>query len=196
MKSRFALLLALTVVVVMTAAGQNAKPFVIPELKEWKGGTGNYIVSPLVRLVNQTGDDGGVVQQLADDWRFLFGQPLAIAKQGEQPRSGDIVMRLAPTKGANPESYTIKIGSMVEVSAPTRRGLYWATRTLLQMGEATDGLSLPKGTINDSPDFEVRGMMIDCARKFLTTTDSPNILTTTGRKPTRPSAWSVTPIPD
>lgn len=167
MKSRFALLLALTVVVVMTAAGQNAKPFVIPELKEWKGGTGKYIVSPLVRLVNQTGGDGGVVQQLADDWRFLFGQPLAIAKQGEQPRSGDIVMRLAPTKGANPESYTIKIGSMVEVSAPTRRGLYWATRTLLQMGEATDGLSLPKGTINDSPDFEVRGMMIDCARKFI-----------------------------
>ena len=72
-----------------------------------------------------------------------------IAKAGEQPRIGDIVLKLTPKKGANPESYNIRIGDMVEVSAPTKRGLYWATRTLLQMGEATDGISLPKGVVND-----------------------------------------------
>ena len=125
MKRYFAFFVALAVLAVMTCAAQNAKPFVIPELKEWKGGTGNFVVSPLVRLVNQAGRDGGVVQQLADDWRFLFGQRLNIAKAGEQPRIGDIVLKLTPKKGANPESYTIKIGDMVEVSAPTKRGLYW-----------------------------------------------------------------------
>ncbi|MDE6366530.1 MAG: family 20 glycosylhydrolase, partial [Muribaculaceae bacterium] len=67
------------------------------------------------------------------------------------------------------EAYTIKITpDGVTLTAPTEQGLYWATRTLLQLTEnSEDGISLPVGTITDSPAFGMRGFMIDCGRKYI-----------------------------
>ena len=53
------------------------------------------------------------------------------------------------------------------LSALTPTGLYWSTRTLLQIAEQTSGHQLPKGTIRDYPDYPIRGFMIDCGRKFI-----------------------------
>ena len=52
-------------------------------------------------------------------------------------------------------------------SAPTAKGVYWGTRTLLQIAEQSDDRSLPRGEIRDFPDYAVRGFMIDCGRKFI-----------------------------
>ena len=53
------------------------------------------------------------------------------------------------------------------LSAPTAKGVYWGTRTLLQMAEQSDDLSLPCGAIRDFPDYALRGFMLDCGRKFI-----------------------------
>lgn len=169
---------------------QNAKPQVIPELKEWKGGTGSFTVTDGTRIVEAT---DGVAEQAAalrNDWESLLGQQLTAAKGKGQ--AGDIVLRIrneksgirnkgkgvAPRSLASTEGYTITIGDRVEITAATTTGLYWGTRTLLQMAELEcskvregechgPSVSLPCGAVRDCPDFEVRGFMLDCGRKFV-----------------------------
>lgn len=65
------------------------------------------------------------------------------------------------------EGYDIVIGDYVKVSANEPVGVYWATRTLLQMGEQYKNGNLPKGHIRDWPDYGIRGLLIDCGRKFI-----------------------------
>lgn len=65
------------------------------------------------------------------------------------------------------EGYVIDINKYVKVSAPEPIGVYWATRTLLQMSEKDKEQKLPKGVIRDWPDYVTRGFLIDCGRKFI-----------------------------
>ena len=61
----------------------------------------------------------------------------------------------------------MKVTDRVSISAPEEIGVYWATRTLLQMSEQSAQHSLPKGVIRDFPEYPVRGFMLDCGRKFI-----------------------------
>ncbi|MBO4593423.1 MAG: family 20 glycosylhydrolase [Bacteroidaceae bacterium] len=175
-KNILLLILSLLTVGIISVRGQKPKPFVIPEIKEWCGALGDFTITDNTRIIDAS--EGAWVQAkaLQEDWQELLGQKLTRA-QGK-PQAGDIVLKIVPKKKANPESYTISIGDKVELTAPTATGLYWATRTLLQMAERPNGqcsmvngqrstVSLPKGIINDYPDFEVRGFMIDCGRKYI-----------------------------
>ena len=65
------------------------------------------------------------------------------------------------------EGYSITIGKQIIITAPEAIGIYWATRSLLQMSEQDDKQSLPCGQIKDYPDYAVRGFMLDCGRKFI-----------------------------
>jgi len=101
----------------------------------------------------------------ADDYQQMFGQALSVA-QGKAT-SGDFVLSLSADKKLGEEGYAIKISDRVIISAPTPTGLYWSTRTLLQLAEQNQERSLPQGTIRDYPDYPLRGFMIDCGRKFI-----------------------------
>ena len=81
--------------------------------------------------------------------------------------SGDFVLSLSADKKLGEEGYAIKITDRVTISAPTPTGLYWSTRTLLQLAEQNQERSLPQGMIRDYPDYPLRGFMIDCGRKFI-----------------------------
>ena len=61
----------------------------------------------------------------------------------------------------------MKITDRVTVTAPKSKGLYWATRTLLQLTEQQGNQALPKGAARDYPDYAIRGFMMDCGRKFI-----------------------------
>ncbi len=65
------------------------------------------------------------------------------------------------------EGYDIRISDRVVVTAPQPIGVYWATRTLLQMADQTENQTLPRGEIRDFPDYALRGFMLDCGRKFI-----------------------------
>ena len=144
---------------------QNAKPFVIPELKEWKGGTGNFTLSEQTRIVypkNQP-ELQRVAQMVADDCKEMFNYTPTITEGKGQ--KGDIILALKKDKKLGKEGYAINITDRITLSAPEAVGVYWGTRTLLQMAEQS--LALPKGEIRDFPDYEIRGFMIDCGRKFI-----------------------------
>lgn len=101
----------------------------------------------------------------ADDYQQMFGQVLNVTEG--KAKAGDFVLSLSTDKKLGQEGYAIKIADRVTLSAPTPTGLYWSTRTLLQIAEQTTDHQLPKGTIRDYPDYPIRGFMIDCGRKFI-----------------------------
>ena len=76
----------------------------------------------------------------------------------ENRRPGDFYLTLKKDKKLGKEGYAIAVAKYVTVSAPETTGVYWATRTLLQIGEQSDNHALPHGTVRDWPDYSVRGI--------------------------------------
>ena len=173
MRNKFVSLQALALLVIfcltgsLTRAAVNPKPFVVPELKQWTGKDGNFTPGKDARIVctSQNPELLRIARMFADDYQQMFGQTLSVA-QGKAT-SGDFVLSLSADKKLGEEGYAIKITDRVAISAPTPTGLYWSTRTLLQLAEQNQERSLPQGTIRDYPDYPLRGFMIDCGRKFI-----------------------------
>lgn len=151
----------------LSYADVNPKPFVIPELKQWTGKDGNFVPGADTKIVCTSSDPEllRIARMFADDYKRMFGKSLSVT-QGKAA-SGDFVLSLSKDKKLGQEGYAIKITDRVAISAPTPTGIYWSTRTLLQMAEQNEEHSLPKGTIRDYPDYPLRGFMIDCGRKFI-----------------------------
>ena len=144
---------------------QQQKPFVIPELKEWKGATGFFMPKQSVRIIYGAPGLQKIARQFAADYKALFGVLPEIAEG--KPCKGDFFFTIKRDKKLEKEGYDIVIGDYVKVSANEPVGVYWATRTLLQMGEQYKNGNLPKGHIRDWPDYGIRGLLIDCGRKFI-----------------------------
>ena len=147
-------------------AGVNPKPFVVPELKEWHGAEG-YMTLSGKYVVNGRKAAAEVGEMFAADYGSLMGAQLTL-KNGK-PSTGDIVLVLKADKALGQEGYRISIGDVTTVSAATVKGLKWGTRTVLQMSEQnrSNGGALPKGNIVDTPEYGLRGFMMDCGRKFI-----------------------------
>lgn len=141
----------------------NPKPFVVPELKTWSGAEGQTALSG--RIVVKNAKLKAVAAALAADYKEMFGKELTIVNGAT--KGGDIVLSLKKYKALGDEGYTMNVGSAVEITAATERGVFWATRTLLQIAEQYKDGNLPKGKTTDVPEYKLRGFMIDCGRKFI-----------------------------
>lgn len=143
-------------------AAQNTKPFIVPEIQNWQGYTGQ--VTP--KRVIASSQSMTIARQLAADWQLMFGQTLQVVK-GNKTQTGDITFVINKKQKGTSEGYTIntKDGSCI-VSANSGKGLFWASRTLLQMAEQNASHTLPCGMIEDDAQYAMRGFMLDCGRKF------------------------------
>lgn len=150
----------------------NPKPFVIPELKSWTGAEGNTALSG--RIIVKSPALKTTAQALAADYEEMFGKKLTIAKGSA--KAGDIVLALKKNDGMGPEGYRLAIGKTVEITAATAQGAFWGTRTLLQLSEQQKERTLPCGTALDEPQYELRGFMIDCGRKYIPITYLRNLV--------------------
>ena len=139
MKKNILLLLLLAASLCLPAFAINKKPFTIPEVKEWKGAEGTLTLSG--RIVCNGVGERRIAQQLADDYRQMFGTALTIA-QGKAQK-GDIVLSLKAPKTLGEEGYTMSINAQATIAAANRKGLYWGTRTLLQLAEQSETRTLP-----------------------------------------------------
>ena len=167
-KILFLFIAAISLLTAVPATAQkNEKPFVIPELREWKGGVGTFAITAETRIVypkNNT-ELAAVATQFAADYKKMFGTELQVAEGSA--KKGDIALAIKKDKKLGTEGYTVKIGNKVEISAPTTTGVFWATRTILQMAEQSAEHTLAQGTIRDWPDYAMRGFMLDCGRKYI-----------------------------
>ena len=141
----------------------NPKPFVVPELKTWTGAEGSLSLSG--RIVAKGNALQSVAQALAADYEQMFGRRLTVVSGKVQP--GDIVLELKKDKTLGAEGYHLDIASSVRLTAATSRGLFWGTRTLLQLSEQSTDCTLPCGRTTDVPEYKLRGFMIDCGRKYI-----------------------------
>ena len=154
----------------MARTAGDSKPFVIPELKSWEAGKGGFTFPDNFNIAVPSGDTElmRIAEMLAEDWETISGYaPTVIADKGGK---GDITLELKADRqleATGDEGYTINISDRVRISAPTAKGAYWATQTLLQMADAGKCTSLPEGRIKDWPDYALRGFMMDCGRKYI-----------------------------
>ena len=145
-------------------ADVNPKPFVIPELQSWTGGEGEVALSGVVRVKGGNKELMRVAKAYAADYETMFGKSLTVTTGS--PKAGDILFVLKKNdKALGKEGYRMNIGNYVTVTAATTQGAFWATRTLLQLSE--QHTALPKGETVDVPVYELRGFMVDVARKFM-----------------------------
>lgn len=149
----------------MTAQSPVAKPFVIPELTSWESGTG--MLAPSGRIVLKNKELKSVATALAADYQEMFGKSLSV--QSGKEKAGDIILSLDPknTPQLGQEGYRLEIDKTVRINAATAQGAFWGTRTLLQLSEQDPNRLLPKGNATDLPEYSVRGLCIDVARKFV-----------------------------
>jgi N-acetyl-beta-hexosaminidase len=167
--NKFYQLLICAILLVQPALSQttkNNKPFVIPELQEWKGNKGLFTLTPSTSIYFNPASEGSeiVAKQFAEDYNQMFGRNLNVISG--KPKKGDFYFTTIKDKTIGEEGYLINISNNVVISANSQKGLYWASRTILQITEQNEQLSLPKGKIKDFPNYELRGFMLDCGRKF------------------------------
>ncbi|MBE6255707.1 MAG: beta-N-acetylhexosaminidase [Prevotella sp.] len=159
MLKRFLSLLLVATCCLMSQAEVNPRPFTIPAIHEWKGGTGTLTLTPQSRILYADVRLRAVAEALARDLKTT-GITLPVV-EGKKAAVADILFIYKPLKKLGDEGYTIDIAQNVRIEA-TERGANHAVQTLLQMGR-----TLPKGHISDRPDYPLRGMVLDCGRKYI-----------------------------
>jgi hexosaminidase len=160
------------VLMAVLSLGQvNPKPGVIPTLKQWQGGEGHFQLTKDTRIVVSTEDKEAlmaaakIVQQ---DIKEIAGLSLEIA-DAANPEVGDIFLDVFPISDEiGKEGYTYSIRTTAVIRARTATGVFYGTRSLMQMLLLDGEARLPKGRGNDYPDHEERGFMLDTGRKFFT----------------------------
>ncbi len=144
-------------------------PKVIPALQEWKGLTGKMALAEEGSIVIAPTDEvilTNVATILVQDLKDLLGWQYTV-KTGK-PCDGDIYLSLMKAdKQLGEEGYVLSTKRYVSIEAPCRQGVFWGTRSLLQILH-NEGGQLPKGVARDWPEYPKRGFMLDCGRKFFT----------------------------
>lgn len=153
----------------MRATGANAAPVVLPELREWVGGSGSFAASTAKRVVYGDASLKAMAQDFADDYQALTGVRLQVAT-GTSAQAGDIFFTLGAdkAKGLKDEGYLLDVtADRMTVTAEAVAGANWGGKTILQGMKSGSG-SFPLGTARDYPLYKVRGIILDVGRKTFT----------------------------
>lgn len=134
-------------------------PEVLPSLRQWQPGAGEFVLTDRARIVL---DGAPERRTVADAARFadeLSGRaPVSYGRA----RSGDVVLRqdasLKGTLGA--EGYRLDVGDRVTVTAATSAGVFYGSRTVLQL--LNDDGRAARGSATDVPAYRERGVGV-CA---------------------------------
>lgn len=160
-----------TVAPAAPAAAINPAPTVVPSLHEWTGGEGTFEVSPNSNIVVPPSQKS-LGDEFAADLEEVTGVNIPVTSNAA--KSGDIqlVLDVANKYAAggvryDKEGYQLEVStSGVKVTAPSATGLYYGTRSILQIMTQSDGRNkLPIGSATDWPDYEARGFILDVGRR-------------------------------
>lgn len=153
-----------------TKASANKKPFVIPALREWVGGEGYYTLTAQTKIIysDTSATSKQVAELLQEDIAKLLAIKLEIKPSSNAIlQKGDILIGSSKEEALGREGYRLKIGDVIELSAPAHAGKVFGTRTILQLLEQDKhNLRIVRGEARDYPAYEVRGLVLDVGRKF------------------------------
>ena len=139
------------------AAGTNPAPKVIPAMLNWVGSTGEYKLGAFVRVAA----DVPFAAEFATELEQMLQCKVDLVPMGEQ---ADIQLSIADNATLGKEGYTLDITDKgIAAGAATETGLYWATRSVMQMLQQGKG-AVPCGKAMDIPRFQVRSFLFDVGR--------------------------------
>ncbi len=154
----------------------NAKPQVIPSLLQWKGGQGSYNLGKKVTTSFAAGMPAEQAEIISQDLANILKDSSVHVSTGQE---ADIRFVLTTSKAENPanaEAYTLTTDAHgITICAATPKGLYWGSRTLLQILKQNNG-SVPCGAAYDVPRYEIRGVLFDIARTPYTLKDLRDVI--------------------
>jgi len=148
----------------------NPAPMVIPSLREWQGSSGSFTLDSASRI----DVDPSYTEQLQDratvfqsDLSEVTGYTLPVVNTSA-PGSGDFFLTLRNSdRGIGDEGYLLKVEDSVVISANTSTGVFYGTRTALQiLLQDPTKTHILKGIARDYPQYKERGFMLDVGRKF------------------------------
>lgn len=146
------------------AESVNDKPEVLPELQQWYGYEGEFTIKDSSRIVVDPSAAGfmEVANTFAKDYKDILGKYIEVVS-GSNPQTGDFYFTLSDER-LDKETYVMNVEDYVTVEASESTGAYWSTRTILQILKQTNA-TIAKGITKDYPKYEVRGFMLDVARR-------------------------------
>jgi hexosaminidase len=155
----------------MQAQGTNPAPDVVPMLREWDGGTGTFTLTGDSQIIldpssaSQLQTTARVFQQ---DLALTTGWTLAIQVSGDAGTGNFYLTLQTQSSAIGSEGYLFNVGDAVTISAHTATGVFYGTRTALQILSADPAhSSIPRGSAMDYPQYAERGFMLDVGRKFV-----------------------------
>jgi LPXTG-motif cell wall-anchored protein len=152
----------------------NPAPVVVPSLHEWTGGSGQLEITPASRIVVPAAlDKAG--KEFAADLAEMTGLELTVVTGAAQAGDISLVLDAANKYAAggvryDKEGYKLDVTATgAAVTAPTETGVYYGTRSILQIMTQSNGRNkMPVGAAVDWPDYEARGFILDVGRRFFT----------------------------
>ncbi len=131
-----------------------------------EAGTGSYGTRLALALSEGSGHDGSITTVNAGDG------------------DADIELRLDDTLDVGDEGYRLVVGAeRVVITARTAAGVFYGSQTLLQLldpafltGTGDVPIKLPLVTIDDTPRFAWRGLMVDVARHFFSVEEIERVI--------------------
>ena len=141
----------------------------IPSAQQWTVSSGSYTFSAASRIVIDPAGGAELTTTanvFAADLQYLTG--VSTKPVVGSPNAGDISLGLlaTPDTGLGSEGYSVNVAGTVSISANTDAGVFYGTRTLLQL--LSQGSTIGFGTIRDWPDYPQRALMVDVGRKYFT----------------------------
>ena len=145
--------------------GVNAKPTVIPELAEWYGkdAEGSFTVGGRILVSEGASEFMDAAEALAEDYEAELGTAMTV-ETGDAPQAGDIYFISDETNGLGEEGYIMDIGEYV-TSAQRMQQAHTGLHAPSFRSQSLNDETMPYGITKDYPKYEVRGFMLDVARK-------------------------------
>lgn len=147
----------------------NLPVSVIPAPVKVERGQGAFVIDANTKL---TFGDGAEARRVAEYFNDLIGKTYGVGLgTAAGGADADNSIHFALTAGESPsgdEGYSLATSSkLVVVNAGDSRGLLYGAVTLWQLiSKQGDTLAIPAVTIDDSPRFAWRGLMLDSARHY------------------------------
>ena len=130
-----------------------------------------FLINRNLLLLNPVGDNEieQIINTCANDLR-KFGFKVEVSdKQVTNHRGKTQILFFTDSSRLNnygEEGFKLEVGDKISVYAASPTGLFWGSRTVLQLLQKGPGNPIPKMDILDQPVVRYRGLMMDVAREF------------------------------
>lgn len=166
----------------------HSQVYILPEPEEISFSDGFFRISPRTVLEFSNNEDSASVEMFNHFLHEFSGFRL----QSDVSPATTHRIRLQRDNAMEPESYRMNVGRKVITIRGSKAGILYGLQTLQQVIVNHYSLDIPCMTVNDSPRFPYRGMMLDVARYFYPVSDIKVLLDQMARYKLNTFHWHLT----